>query len=127
MKDTIIVILSKYVRSQFVKLLCVTIAVICLVGLTATETKALASAPFAKTQVPGFYRVMVGDFEITALSDGTSQLPMLEMLQGDKKEIKNLLTKSYLGENVEISTNGYLINTGSKLILIDAGAGGNLL
>jgi len=32
-----------------------------------------AAAPMVKTPAPGFYRRMVGDFEITALSDGTSR------------------------------------------------------
>jgi hypothetical protein len=33
-----------------------------------------AGAPQAKTQAPGFFRTMLGDFEITALSDGILDL-----------------------------------------------------
>ena len=31
-------------------------------------------------QAPGFYRMMVGDFEVTALSDGTVALPVDKLL-----------------------------------------------
>lgn len=33
-----------------------------------------AAAPLAKTQAPGYYRMMLGEFEVTALSDGTVPL-----------------------------------------------------
>lgn len=33
-----------------------------------------------KTQ-PGYYRMMLGQFEITALSDGTNTMPMDKLLQ----------------------------------------------
>ena len=33
-----------------------------------------AAAPPVKSQAPGYYRMMLGDFEITALSDGTVPL-----------------------------------------------------
>ena len=36
-----------------------------------TSTDALASAPIVKKSAPGYYRIMLGDFEVTALSDGT--------------------------------------------------------
>jgi hypothetical protein len=32
---------------------------------------ASAGAPQAKGQAPGWYRMMIGDFEVTALADGT--------------------------------------------------------
>ena len=39
-----------------------------------------AAAPPAKGQAPGYYRMMLGDFEITALSDGTVPLEVEENL-----------------------------------------------
>jgi hypothetical protein len=36
---------------------------------------AYASAPMIKTQ-PGFYRMMLGDFEVTALNDGVVAYPV---------------------------------------------------
>ena len=83
----------------------------------------LAEVPMVKTQAPGFYRLMLGDFEITALSDGTNTLSALRLLQGDSARIAEVLGRRFLTDPVETSHNGYLINTGGKLVLIDPGAG----
>jgi glyoxylase-like metal-dependent hydrolase (beta-lactamase superfamily II) len=91
----------------------------------ATAGLAQAAAPQLKTQAPGYYRMMLGDFEITALSDGTIDLPMDKLLKAPKPdEVAKALKRNYLGVPLETSVNGYLINTGSKLVLIDAGAAG---
>jgi glyoxylase-like metal-dependent hydrolase (beta-lactamase superfamily II) len=86
---------------------------------------ALAGAPIAKGQAPGWYRMMLGDFEVTALSDGTVDLPVDKLLTNiAPAKLTAALTRAYLKPPVETSVNCYLINTGSKLVLIDAGAGG---
>ncbi|BCG93492.1 MBL fold metallo-hydrolase [Mesorhizobium sp. 131-2-1] len=77
----------------------------------------------AKSQAPGFYRLAVGDFEITALSDGSNMLPAAKLLQGDPARIEAALKRSYLGDLIETSHNSFLVNTGARLVLIDAGAG----
>jgi len=85
---------------------------------------ALAAAPMAKTNAPGFYRFMLGDFEVTVVSDGTVELPVDTLLKGKTKEqIDEILAKSYLKSPLETSVDGFLVNTGSKLVLIDTGAG----
>ena len=38
---------------------------------------ATATAPQVKTSAPGYYRMMLGDFEVTALSDGTVDLKIV--------------------------------------------------
>jgi glyoxylase-like metal-dependent hydrolase (beta-lactamase superfamily II) len=85
---------------------------------------AFAGAPMVKTSAPGFYRVMLGDFEVTALSDGTVALPMDKLMTNTSPD-KTLkaLERAHLKTPVETSVNAYLINTGSKLVLIDSGAG----
>ena len=84
-----------------------------------------AAAPQVKTQAPGYYRLMLGDFEITALSDGTIDLPVDKLMDKAKPgTVVKALQKNYLKPPVETSINGYLINTGTKLVLIDTGANG---
>jgi len=83
-----------------------------------------AAAPLAKTQGPGYYRMMLGDFEVTALNDGTVDLPVEKILHQPAPKTQKALEKSFLKTPLETSVNGYLVNTGSKLILIDTGAAG---
>lgn len=98
-------------------LLAGSICVCCHPGLV------LADAPMVKRQAPGFYRLTIGDFEVTSLSDGTNMLPATKLLQGDPTRLQQMLKRNYLGDLVETSHNSFLVNTGTKLILVDAGAG----
>jgi glyoxylase-like metal-dependent hydrolase (beta-lactamase superfamily II) len=84
-----------------------------------------ASAPLAKGQAPGWFRMKIGDFEVTALSDGTAELPMDQLLTNITPEkLKKALAAAYLKSPIETSVNAYLVNTGTKLLLIDVGAAG---
>jgi len=91
-------------------------------SLALATTGAFAGAPQVKTQAPGYYRMMLGDFEVTALSDGTVDLPVDKLLQAKQGQVVRALQHAYLGVPLETSVNGYLVNTGSKLVLIDTGA-----
>jgi len=107
-------------RSQrlFVRLFAATLA-----GMLAVAA-AHAAAPMAKTQAPGYYRMMLGDFEVTALSDGTLGLPVTNLLTNTTPEkVKKALARADLTDPLETSVNAYLINTGDKLVLVDTGAG----
>ena len=90
----------------------------------AFTTAAGATAPAVKSQAPGFYRMMVGDIEVTVISDGTVDLPMAEILKDmPRKDIDRMLARAFLGNPLETSVNAFLVNTGSKLVMIDTGAG----
>jgi glyoxylase-like metal-dependent hydrolase (beta-lactamase superfamily II) len=89
----------------------------------ALHASACAEAPMAKTQAPGFHRLMVGDIEVTVVSDGTIKLPVMQLLKGDPVKLRQALERGFLTETVETSVNAFLINTGSKLVMIDSGAG----
>jgi glyoxylase-like metal-dependent hydrolase (beta-lactamase superfamily II) len=96
-----------------------------LAGLAAFSFNASAAGPMVKTQAPGYYRVMLGDFEVTALSDGTVKLPVRDLLtRTTPARVDAALKRSFLANPVETSVNAYLINTGSKLVLVDTGAAG---
>jgi glyoxylase-like metal-dependent hydrolase (beta-lactamase superfamily II) len=85
---------------------------------------AQAGAPQQKTQAPGYYRLMLGDIEVTALSDGTFSMDTGKMLTGiTPAQLDAALARSFLKDPVETSVNAFLINTGSKLVLIDTGSG----
>lgn len=92
-------------------------------GMSMASPPAFADAPMATSAAPGYYRVMLGDFEVTALSDGVVALPVDKLLTNTQPEktIK-ALQKYHLSTPTATSVNGYLINTGSKLVLIDTGA-----
>ncbi|MGJ4748947.1 hypothetical protein ACQV5M_21470, partial [Leptospira sp. SA-E8] len=93
--------------------------------VTFAAATAQAEAPLQGGQGPGWYRMKLGQFEITALSDGTVKLPVDQLLHDIAPErAKELLARAFLAPPVETSVNGYLVNTGRKLILIDAGAAG---
>ncbi|WP_395833052.1 MBL fold metallo-hydrolase [Archangium violaceum] len=83
-----------------------------------------AAAPQVRTQAPGFYRMMLGDFEVTVISDGTLPLEPDKVLTNTRPEhVKKLLADAHLNLPVETSVNAFLINTGSKLVLVDTGTG----
>ncbi|RFP12282.1 MBL fold metallo-hydrolase [Duganella sp. BJB488] len=89
----------------------------------AASAPAYAAAPLAGTNAPGFFRVMLGDFEVTAISDGTVDLPMNKLLHQPQAKTDQELARAYLASPLETSVTGYLVNTGAKLVLIDTGAG----
>jgi glyoxylase-like metal-dependent hydrolase (beta-lactamase superfamily II) len=92
---------------------------------TTIAAPAWAAAPMVKTNAPGFYRMMLGDFEVTAISDGTNPLPVDTLLQGlSKADIEAALKRNFVSSPLETSFNAFLINTGSKLVLVDTGAAG---
>ena len=94
-----------------------------LAGASFTSTDTHAAAPMVKKSAPGYYRIMLGDFEVTALSDGTVPLPMDKLLTNTSPaKIAAAFKKYYVTSPVETSVNTYLINTGTKLVMIDAGA-----
>lgn len=96
------------------------LAVTTLLFCAATE----AGAPQQKTQAPGYYRMMLGEFEVTALSDGTFSAELGKLLTNiTPKQLDTALAHSFLKDPMEMSVNGFLVNTGAKLVLIDTGSG----
>ncbi|HLO62991.1 MAG TPA: MBL fold metallo-hydrolase [Azonexus sp.] len=91
--------------------------------LLLASSFASAEAPQQKVQVPGYYRLMLGNFEVTALYDGAIDLDEKLLKSITTRDIQRLLARQFLqGPKVQTAVNAYLINTGSQLILVDAGA-----
>lgn len=88
------------------------------------------NAPTAASQTArfhpqaGVFRYKLGAFEITALSDGSVPQDLHALLKGTSKgEVDQLLAHAHRANPVEASINAYLIDTGSRLMLVDVGAG----
>jgi len=97
-----------------------------LVLATSRFTPVQGAAPMPKTQ-PGFYRMMLGDFEVTALNDGVVAYPVKQIMPtATAAQIASGLSENGLTDPVGLSYNAFLINTGRKLVLIDTGTGGKL-
>jgi glyoxylase-like metal-dependent hydrolase (beta-lactamase superfamily II) len=88
----------------------------------AVSGAAMAAAPLAATQAPGYFRMMLGTIEVTAVSDGTVDLPVDQLLSEKPETTRQVLLAAHLAVPLETSVNAYLINTGSKLVLVDTGA-----
>lgn len=97
---------------------------VCALVSVIAASGALAQTPLSKHATPGWYRMHLGAFEITALSDGTLDLPVDQLFpKVDPGRIRSLLARSYLGPNISLTVNAFLVNTGSRLVLIDTGTG----
>ena len=73
---------------------------------------------------PGYYRLRVGAVVVTALSDGTLPLPLRVLLtHTTPAETDKTLARAGLSSPTETSVNAYLIELGSRLVLVDAGCG----
>ena len=89
-------------------------------------TIANASVPQSGAQAPGFYRYKVGSFECTSINDGARTFPMPDkfVVNVPKEEAAAAGEAAYMPKGmVTVPFNPQLINTGSKLVLIDTGNG----
>jgi glyoxylase-like metal-dependent hydrolase (beta-lactamase superfamily II) len=92
----------------------------------ANVSAVLASSPSAGKQAPGFYRAKLGDFEITQIADGARTFPMPDgfVKNVPKEQALGAAEDAYMPRGmVTVPFNPIVINTGSKLVLIDAGYG----
>lgn len=91
---------------------------------TSFITPAHAAAPIADKQVAAAYRYKVGSYEITVLNDGWQDFPVSDAMIRNAKadDVNAALEAAYLPKGTFRSVyNPILVNTGSKLVLIDTG------
>jgi glyoxylase-like metal-dependent hydrolase (beta-lactamase superfamily II) len=89
---------------------------------------AWAAAPKLGTQAPGFFRFNVGEFEITSLHDGTArgEFDPKRYPNATEADVKALMESQFMSTAPVVNTfNTMVVNTGSKLVLIDAGFSNN--
>ncbi len=87
---------------------------------------ARAAAPLADKQAAGLYRYKVGSFEITVITDGVNRFPLPDNLVGNMKkdDVKAALAAAYMDTETFFNPyNPLVVNTGSRLVVIDTGTG----
>ncbi len=96
---------------------------------TALPYAAEAAAPLAGKQAPAFYRYKIGSYELTAIHDG------IWLRDIDDKFVKNApwpavekaMSDAHMpAGKLAVPFTTLLVNTGSKLVLIDTATGGQL-
>jgi len=93
-----------------------------------TGMPARAVAPMAGKQGPSFYRYKVGDFEVTALNEGSvrNANPANMALNKTLPDIQKALGDAFLPTDHVINQfNVVVVNTGKNLVLFDSGFGDN--
>lgn len=109
-------------RSLFVLMAVATAALTPVPVLGQTASAPAVEQPLA--QAPGVYRVMLGGFKVTVLTDGTTPIPFGELLHGtDCASLAAAFRDAGEPLDRETSINSFLIDTGRRRILIEAGAG----
>jgi glyoxylase-like metal-dependent hydrolase (beta-lactamase superfamily II) len=86
---------------------------------------AWATAPFSSQQPAGFYRLKLGEFQITAVSDGFFELPTNSIATNvPEEERKAYFNAHFISlDKFRLQASPLLINTGAKFVLVDTGVG----
>jgi glyoxylase-like metal-dependent hydrolase (beta-lactamase superfamily II) len=113
---------TRRIRFLEMALLSKSTAIALIAGLVLSS--AHAQTPMSNDATPGWYRMRLGQFEVTALSDGTLELPVDKIFtKVNPSRIRSLLSRAYLSNEVVLPINAFLVNTGTRLVLIDTGTG----
>src|SRR4029450_1874366 len=94
--------------------------VLLLVGPARSD--APQSTGWADKQAHVFYRLRLGDFKITVLSDGTASRD-LSKIMSKPDAVHEDFRRSHEELPTDISINCFLLDTGATKVLIDTGAG----
>jgi glyoxylase-like metal-dependent hydrolase (beta-lactamase superfamily II) len=89
-------------------------------------TRAHSAAPLSGKQAPSFYRAKVGDFEVTVVSDGARVAPIPDgYVRNVPKEQVLAAAEAAFNPKGQLFApfNPVVVNTGSKLVLLDTGFG----
>jgi glyoxylase-like metal-dependent hydrolase (beta-lactamase superfamily II) len=88
-----------------------------------------AAAPAAGTQAPAFYRFKLGSYELTAIHDGVWYRDIDAKFIGNAPwaAVQKAMDDAFMPPGkLQIPFTALLVNTGSKLVLIDTATGGQL-
>jgi glyoxylase-like metal-dependent hydrolase (beta-lactamase superfamily II) len=86
------------------------------------QVETAAMSGWTAQQAPGFYRLRLGDFRITVLSDGTAPRD-LPKIMSKPEEVAEAFEASHEELPTQLSINCFLVDTGGQKVLVDTGAG----
>jgi len=92
--------------------------------------RSLAKTPVPTQQVPAFYRFKIGSMNATVVSDGDLAVgdPTAIFAGVDKEQIKAMLESRFLPlDGTPMEENVLVLDTGTKLVMFDAGMGPSTL
>jgi len=95
-------------------------------GSIVATTGSDAATPMAGKQAPGFYRYNIGDIQVTVVTDGARSFPLPDsfVTNAKKDEVNAALKAAYMPPDMmTIYFTPIVINTGSKLAIVDTGYG----
>jgi glyoxylase-like metal-dependent hydrolase (beta-lactamase superfamily II) len=87
---------------------------------------ARAAAPLANKQAASFYRYNLGGYQITVVNDGVTVIPRPDnyVANASKEEVSKAFADNYMPpDKATQSYSPIVVNTGSKLVVIDTGLG----
>jgi len=90
---------------------------------------AAAAEPAAAKQAPGIYRYKIGSYELTALYDGIWYRPITDKFirNAPFAEVERALSDAFMpADKLATPFTTLIVNTGSKLVLVDTGTGGQI-
>src|SRR2546427_2548219 len=93
-----------------------------LIPFAGSRTR--AAAPPLGSQAPGWYRYRVGGIELTVVTDGVSRFKFADdhVTNKTREEVNAALAAAYYEKDMMATPyNPVVVNTGSKLVVIDTG------
>ncbi|MFY9694079.1 MAG: MBL fold metallo-hydrolase [Xanthobacteraceae bacterium] len=98
-------------------------------AIAAGADPAAAAAPPADKQAPAIYRYKIGSCELTALYDGIWYRPITDKFirNAPFADVEHALDAAFMPhDKLATPFTALVVNTGSKLVLIDTGTGGQI-
>jgi len=95
-----------------------------IVGLLVLTVAWASHAAEPLAESPGWYRTQIGRITVTALWDGTLDMPVTEVFKKPSRaKLKALLAKHYLTPVMPMSVSAFVIDTGQRIVMVDTGTG----
>ena len=98
-------------------------------GAARLVSPSMAAAPLATAQAPSYYRHTLGTFQVTIVSDGARPMPLPASFVRNvsNEQVLAAAEAAYMPKGKIVAPfNPIVVNTGTKLVLIDTGYGPGL-